>query len=71
MTSIFAGSLAPFITASLLRAYDSSIPIAVYLLVAAVISTVAVSFARETKGISLESVDLADDAREPAGVPAH
>jgi hypothetical protein len=30
-----------------------------------------VSFARETKGISLESVDLADDAREPAGVPAH
>ncbi|TWF75662.1 sugar transport protein [Pseudonocardia hierapolitana] len=71
MTSIFAGSLAPFITASLLRAYDSSVPIALYLLVAAVISTVAVAFARETKGISLESVDLADDAREPAGVPAH
>jgi MFS family permease len=68
-TSIFAGSLAPFITASLLRAYDSSLPISIYLLVAAAISTIAVLAARETKGIPLSTLDAADEARDmPAAI---
>ncbi|HEX6342364.1 MFS transporter [Umezawaea sp.] len=60
-TSIFAGSLAPFITASLLKAYGSSVPIAVYLAGAAVISTVAVLAAKETRGISLSALDELDE----------
>jgi hypothetical protein len=60
-TSIFAGSLAPFITASLLKAYGSAVPIAVYLAGAAVISTVAVLAAEETRGISLSALDDLDE----------
>ncbi|MDV3129054.1 MHS family MFS transporter [Mycobacterium sp. 21AC1] len=57
VTSIFAGSLAPFISTSLLRSYESWVPVACYLAVAAVISTVAVSFLTETKGIDLADLD--------------
>ncbi|MFG1931631.1 MFS transporter [Mycobacterium sp. NPDC048908] len=60
VTSIFAGSLAPSIAAALLKAYDSSVPIALYLAVAAVITLVAVYFTRETKGIDLVTIDQAD-----------
>jgi hypothetical protein len=60
VTSIFAGSLAPSIAAALLQAYDSSVPIAVYLAAAAVITLIAVYFTRETKGIDLASIDRAD-----------
>jgi MFS family permease len=56
VTSIFAGSLAPFISTSLLRSHDSWVPIACYLAVASVISTVAVSFLKETKGIDLAGI---------------
>lgn len=56
-TSIFAGSLAPFITASLLKAYSSSVPIAIYLAVAALMSTAAVLAAKETRGTSLSALD--------------
>nr|WP_279587641.1 fosfomycin efflux MFS transporter AbaF [Lysinibacter cavernae] len=54
---LLAGSLAPLIALSLLNAYDSSIPISLYLVVAAVISIVAVSLTKETKGKSLREVD--------------
>lgn len=57
VTSIFAGSLAPFISTSLLRAYESWVPIACYLSAAAMISTVAVCFLQETKGIDLAGLD--------------
>lgn len=57
VTSIFAGSVAPFISTSLLRSYESWVPVACYLAVAAVISTVAVSFLTETKGIDLADLD--------------
>jgi MFS family permease len=60
VTAIFAGSLAPSIAVGLLKAYDSSVPIAVYLAVAAVITLIAVYFTRETKGIDLASIDQAD-----------
>eukprot|EP01133_Synstelium_polycarpum_P023502 gene23502-28168_t len=60
VTSIVAGSLAPIIATGLLSKFDSSVPIAIYLLLASLVTIVAVVFARETKGISL-------DARRRAG----
>jgi MFS family permease len=60
VTSIVAGSLAPIIATSLLSRYDSSVPIAIYLALGCLITGVAVIVARETKGISLESIDEAD-----------
>ena len=54
---IFAGSLAPLIAITLLNKYQSSTPIAFYLVGAAVISIIAVSLTRETRGKSLRTVD--------------
>ncbi|PXX68419.1 putative MFS family arabinose efflux permease [Nocardia tenerifensis] len=69
VTSIVAGSLAPIIAVRLLNTYESAVPIAIYLAIAAAITAVAVLVARETKGLTLESVDLAD-AEYLAGQPA-
>jgi len=60
VTSIVAGSLAPIIAVKLLEVYDSSVPIALYLAGAAVVTLIAVYFTRETKGIDLATVDQAD-----------
>ena len=60
VTSIVAGSLAPIIAVKLLEVYGSSVPIAIYLAVACVITLVAVVVARETNGLDLESLDVAD-----------
>jgi MFS family permease len=60
VTSIVAGSLAPIIAASLLGTYKSSVPVAVYLLIACAVTAVAVFFLKETRGISLHEVDAAD-----------
>ncbi|MCW2553496.1 MAG: transporter [Mycobacterium sp.] len=60
VTSIVAGSLAPIIAVKLLEVYDSSVPVAIYLAVACAITLIAVVFTRETMGIDLKSLDLAD-----------
>jgi hypothetical protein len=60
VTSIVAGSLAPIIAASLLGTYKSSVPVAIYLLIACAITAVAVFFLKETRGVSLRDVDAAD-----------
>lgn len=60
VTSIVAGSLAPIIAVRLLDHYNSSVPIAWYLAAASAITVVAVLVSRETKGLSLESLDVAD-----------
>ncbi|KQU28026.1 MHS family MFS transporter [Rhodococcus sp. BP-149] len=60
VTSIVAGSLAPIIAVKLLDVYGSSVPIAWYLAASALITLIAVVVARETKGIALESIDIAD-----------
>ncbi|MEJ7634185.1 MFS transporter [Aeromicrobium sp.] len=60
VTSIVAGSLAPIIATKLLKEYDSSVPVAFYLLGSAVITMIAVIALRETKGTSLHDVDRAD-----------
>jgi MFS family permease len=62
VTSIVAGSVAPSIATGLLKAYDSSLPIALYLAAAAVITLIAALFTRETKGIDLATLDSADRA---------
>ncbi|WP_269751394.1 MFS transporter [Mycolicibacterium mengxianglii] len=60
VTSIVAGSLAPLIAVKLLDIYGSSVPIAIYLAIACLVTLVAVIFARETKGLDLKSLDIAD-----------
>ncbi|WP_344307889.1 MFS transporter [Brevibacterium samyangense] len=60
VTAIVAGSFAPIIATSLLRAYGNSVPIAIYLAAAAVVSLVAWAFTRETRGIDLADVDRED-----------
>lgn len=60
VTAIVAGSLAPIIAVRLLEVYDSSVPIAVYLAAAAVITLIVALFTRETNGLDLADVDAAD-----------
>ena len=60
VTSIVAGSLAPLIAVKLLEIYHSSVPIALYLAGASVITLTAVYFTRETKGLDLRTLDDAD-----------
>ncbi|MCI4012294.1 MHS family MFS transporter [Brevibacterium sp. ZH18] len=66
VTAIVAGSFAPIIATALLQKFDSSIPIAFYLLAAAVISMIALMYTRETKGIDLRSLDQVDKDRRHA-----
>ena len=60
VTAIFAGSWAPMIGAFLLRETDSWVPIAWYIVGAAVISLIAALAMRETRGVSLAEIDRAD-----------
>ena len=60
VTSIVAGSMAPIIAVALLSQFKSSVPVAIYLLGACVVTMVAVFFLKETRGISLHDVDAAD-----------
>src|SRR4051812_6984761 len=60
VTSIVAGSLAPIIAVKLLDVYESAVPVAIYLAIACAITLVAVLFTRETNGIDLLTLDVAD-----------
>jgi MFS family permease len=60
VTSILAGSLAPIIAAALLQQYKSWVPVAIYIVIACVITTATVLTLRETRGVSLRDVDTAD-----------
>ncbi|MER6507742.1 MFS transporter [Nonomuraea sp. NPDC050227] len=53
LSAIVAGALAPLIAVALLKSYSSSVPISVYLGLAAVLTLVAVYTARETQGRDL------------------
>lgn len=63
--SVAAGAPAPLIAVALLQSYGDSTPISVYVSLAAVVTVVALLFARETRGR-----DLADVAAAGAGTPA-
>ncbi|NHU84857.1 MHS family MFS transporter [Kocuria sp. JC486] len=71
VTSIIAGSLAPIIATTLLRQFGTWVPISIYISVACLITLIAVVTLRETKGISLQSIDAEDrrrlDAERTAG----
>ena len=60
--AIVAGSLAPIIAVKLLADFGSSVPIAIYLAGACVVTLIALAFARETAGIDLHDLDRADAA---------
>ena len=59
-TAIIAGSWAPLIGTALLRQYDSWVPIAWYIVGAALVSLVAALVMRETRGASLAEIDRLD-----------
>ncbi|MFC4565418.1 MFS transporter [Nocardiopsis mangrovi] len=56
LASIAAGGVAPLIATALLAAYGSSLPIAVYVAAAGVLTLVAVFASRETRGSDLAAV---------------
>lgn len=66
VTAILAGSLAPILAIQWLRDFGSWLPIAIYIVIACVVTAVAVVSLRETKGISLQAIDDADAARTAA-----
>ncbi|MEN2417212.1 MFS transporter [Streptomyces rimosus] len=53
LASVLAGALAPIIAVKLLKEYGSATPVALYLCLAAIITTVTVALARETRGRDL------------------
>ncbi|MFI0979064.1 MFS transporter [Streptomyces sp. NPDC021093] len=53
LASIVAGALAPIIAVELLKDFDTSLPLSLYLGGAALVTTVTVFFARETRGRDL------------------
>ncbi|MYX37196.1 MULTISPECIES: MFS transporter [Streptomycetaceae] len=55
--SVAAGAPAPLIATALLTAYDSSVPISLYVIAAALLTLVAVGVAKETRGRDLDSLD--------------
>ncbi|QIB42347.1 MFS transporter [Streptomyces aureoverticillatus] len=74
LASIVAGALAPIIAVELLKDFDSSVPVSVYLCAAALVTTVTVALAKETRGRDLRDVEtgtattdtpLPDTARTP------
>ena len=73
LASILAGGLAPLIAVALLGAFGSTVPVALYLVGACLLTVIAVVAARETRGGSLDEVSTAgagvDDAArdEPVG----
>ncbi|MCX4524185.1 MULTISPECIES: MFS transporter [unclassified Streptomyces] len=66
LASIVAGALAPVIAVELLKDYGSSVPVSLYLCAAAVVTTLTVAFARETRGR-----DLARPSTAPASAPGY
>ncbi|MEU6314367.1 MFS transporter [Streptomyces sp. NPDC047014] len=67
LASIVAGALAPIIAVELLKDYDSSVPVSVYLSAAALVTTATVLAARETRGRDLSATGQG----AAAGAKAH
>ena len=62
VTSVIAGSIAPIIAVSLLSAFESSVPVAIYLAAACLLTAIVVLTLKETRGLSLHDIDAADAA---------
>lgn len=63
VTAIVAGSWAPLIGTALLREYDDWMPIAFYILFAGAVSLGSSLYMKESKGVSLISIDREDQMR--------
>jgi MFS family permease len=59
LASILAGAIAPLVAVALLDAWDSTLPVSLYLLAMCLLTVVAVLVARETRGASLEPASAA------------
>lgn len=57
LASIAAGALAPLIATALLKAYGTSFPISIYVVITCVITVIAILLAKETRGADLEDRD--------------
>ncbi|MET9773935.1 MFS transporter [Streptomyces sp. NPDC006367] len=69
--SVAAGAPAPLIATALLSEYDSSTPISLYVIAAALLTLVAVWMAKETRHRDLSEVTpTGRDSAEPGGSPA-
>ncbi len=62
VTSVIAGSIAPIIAVSLLSAFGSSVPVAIYLAAACLLTALVVLSLKETRGLSLHDIDAVDAA---------
>ncbi|MFJ9173460.1 MFS transporter [Streptomyces sp. NPDC102360] len=65
LASIIAGALAPIIAVELLKDFDSSTPIAMYVSAAAVVTTITVAILKETRGRDLSEVRTGGSAAVP------
>ncbi|MEV4376769.1 MFS transporter [Streptosporangium sp. NPDC049644] len=62
LASIIAGGLAPLIAVALLSAYESSLPVMLYVVGAAVLTLITVYVSRETRGRDLVTLGARDEA---------
>ncbi|MFF1838785.1 MFS transporter [Streptomyces sp. NPDC058231] len=69
-SSVAAGAPAPLIATALLADYDSSTPIALYVIAAALITLLAVGCAKETRHRDLTDIEGAPEADAPSPLPA-
>ncbi|SIR95222.1 MFS transporter [Microbacterium sp. RURRCA19A] len=67
VTAILAGSLAPILATQWLKDFGSWLPIALYIVAACVLTSIAVLSLKETRGISLRDIDAADAERAARG----
>ncbi|MFD5896573.1 MFS transporter [Streptomyces sp. NPDC060366] len=66
LASIIGGALAPLIAVELLRDYDSSMPVSIYLSAAALVTVLTVWVAKETRGRDLTKDGLVGSVPAPA-----
>ncbi|HEX2316027.1 MAG TPA: MFS transporter, partial [Thermomonospora sp.] len=72
LASIIAGALAPIIAVELLKDFHSPTPITLYLCLAAIVTTITVAIARETRGRDLASpLEAEARAASAKGMPAN
>ncbi|MFE0633093.1 MFS transporter [Streptomyces sp. NPDC058864] len=69
--SVAAGAPAPLIATALLTAYDSSVPISLYVIGAALLTLVAVGLAKETRGRDLDAIEDGAAEEAPLARSAH
>ncbi|WP_381802091.1 MFS transporter [Streptomyces niveus] len=66
LASIIGGALAPLIAVELLKDYDSSVPVSIYLSAAALVTVLTVWVAKETRGRDLTKDGLVGSVPAPA-----